>query len=80
LNWLFPERVGKKYKAKYCVPLNGEYVVDIDSYMMLFKHDHKLDQPVDYIGIGDFIDFIETKTGASRLTPEEKEIKEKLTV
>ena len=31
LNWLFPERVGKKYKARYCVPLNGEYVVDVDS-------------------------------------------------
>lgn len=43
LNWLFPERVGKKYKARYCVPLNGEYVVDIDSYMMFFKHEHKLD-------------------------------------
>jgi len=24
LNWLFPERVGKKYKARYCIPLNGE--------------------------------------------------------
>ena len=43
LNWLFPERVGKKYKARYCVPLNGEYVVDVDSYMMFFKHKHKLD-------------------------------------
>jgi DNA primase catalytic subunit len=43
LNWLFPERVGKKYKAKYCVPLNGEYVVDVDSYMMLWKHQHQLD-------------------------------------
>lgn len=43
LNWLFPERVGKKYKAKYCVPLNGEYVVDVDSYMMFFKHEHRID-------------------------------------
>lgn len=24
LNWLFLERVGKKYKAKYCIPLNGD--------------------------------------------------------
>jgi hypothetical protein len=31
-----------------------------------------LGQPVDYIGIGDFIDFIETKTGTSQLTPDEK--------
>jgi DNA primase catalytic subunit len=43
LDWLFPERVSKKYKARYCVPLNGNYVVDVDSYMVLFKHDHKLD-------------------------------------
>jgi hypothetical protein len=44
LNWLFPERVGKKYRARYCVPLNGEYVVDVDSYMVLFKHDHRVDE------------------------------------
>jgi len=43
LNWLFPERVGKKYKARYCVPLNGEYVIDVDSYMVLFHHEHKTD-------------------------------------
>lgn len=40
LNWLFPERVGKKYKANYCVPLNGEYVVDIDSNLLHMKHNH----------------------------------------
>jgi hypothetical protein len=38
VNWLFPERVGKKYKAKYCVPLNGEYVIDVDAYLVPFKH------------------------------------------
>jgi hypothetical protein len=43
LNWLFPERVGKKYKARYCVPLNGEYVVDVDSHLVRFKHKHKVD-------------------------------------
>ena len=36
LNWLFPERVGKKYKARYCIPLNGEYVIDVDSHLMPF--------------------------------------------
>jgi DNA primase catalytic subunit len=41
LNWLFPERVGRKYKAKYCIPLNGEYVVDIDSYLAHFPHIHR---------------------------------------
>jgi hypothetical protein len=44
LNWLFPERVGKKWKARYCVPLNGEYVIDVDSYMMIFKHNHRVDE------------------------------------
>jgi DNA-binding transcriptional ArsR family regulator len=43
LNWLFPERIGKKYKARYCVPLNGEYVVDVDAYLMSFAHKHKVD-------------------------------------
>jgi DNA primase catalytic subunit len=43
LNWVFPERVGKKYKARYCVPLNGEYVIDVDSHLMLWKHKHKVD-------------------------------------
>jgi len=27
LKWLFPERIGKKDKARYCVPVNGQYVV-----------------------------------------------------
>ena len=44
LNWLFPERVGKKYKARYCVPLNGEYVIDVDAYLVLWKHSHRLDE------------------------------------
>jgi len=44
LNWLFPERVGKKYKARYCGPLNGEYVVDVDSYVIFWKHEHKLNE------------------------------------
>lgn len=46
------------------------------SLLGAYKRIIPLGQPVDYIGIGDYIDFIETKTGASRLTPEEKEIKE----
>ena len=44
LNWLFPERIGKKYKARYCVPLNGDYVIDVDSYIVLWKHDHRIDE------------------------------------
>jgi DNA primase catalytic subunit len=40
LNWLFPERVGKKYKAMYAVPLDGEYVVDVDSYVYKRRHRH----------------------------------------
>lgn len=40
LNWLFPERVGKKYKANKAVPLNGEYVVDVDSCVLHRWHNH----------------------------------------
>ena len=40
LNWLFPERVGRKCKANYAVPVNGEYVVDVDSYVLCRKHNH----------------------------------------
>jgi DNA primase catalytic subunit len=43
LNWLFPERIGKKYKARYCLPLNGEYVIDVDAHLMLWKHRHRVD-------------------------------------
>lgn len=32
LDWLFPEVVGKKYKASYAVPIGGEYAVDVDAY------------------------------------------------
>jgi len=41
LNWLFPERVGKKYKGNYAVPVgHGEFVVDIDSYVAHRWHEH----------------------------------------
>jgi len=42
LNWLFPERVSKKYKGNYAVPVgNGEFVVDIDSYVTHRWHNHR---------------------------------------
>lgn len=40
LNWLFPERVCKKYKGKYAVPIGGEYVIDIDIYVIHKRHRH----------------------------------------
>jgi DNA primase catalytic subunit len=41
LDWLFPERVGKKYKANHCVPVgSGEYVIDVDAYLAHRWHDH----------------------------------------
>jgi predicted Holliday junction resolvase-like endonuclease len=46
------------------------------SLLGAYKRIIPLGQPVDYIGIGDYIDFIETKTGTSGLTPEERQIKE----
>lgn len=33
IEYLFPERVGRKYKAKYAVPIGGEFVVDVDSFI-----------------------------------------------
>jgi hypothetical protein len=32
MDWLFPERVGKKYKANYCVPVSSQFVIDIDAH------------------------------------------------
>ena len=40
LDWLFPERVGRKYKAKYAVPIDGEYVFDVDSHNVWIPHNH----------------------------------------
>jgi hypothetical protein len=42
LDWLFPERVGRKEEAKYAYPVGGEYVVDVDAYMLrgLERHEH----------------------------------------
>jgi hypothetical protein len=34
LDFLFPERVGKKNRANFAYPVNGEYIVDVDSYLM----------------------------------------------
>ena len=43
LDWLFPERVGKKYKGNYAMPIgNGEYVIDIDSYILRRWHPHEV--------------------------------------
>jgi hypothetical protein len=39
-DYLFPERVGRKYKAKYAVPIGGEFVVDVDSFMRKRRHHH----------------------------------------
>ena len=41
LNWLFPERVGKRYKANYAVPIGGEYAIDVDSYFLSNWHEHQ---------------------------------------
>jgi len=46
LNWLFPERVGKKYKANRAVPLSGEYVCDVDSHNILIPHNHNRSRPI----------------------------------
>jgi hypothetical protein len=42
LDYLFPERVGLKSKAKYAYPIRGEYVVDVDNYLFrgIDTHEH----------------------------------------
>ena len=40
LNWLMPERVGKKRGANHAYPIEGEYVIDIDSYLFWRPHSH----------------------------------------
>ncbi len=42
LNYLFPERVGLKSRAKYAYPVGGEYVVDVDNYLFrgIETHEH----------------------------------------
>jgi hypothetical protein len=42
-DYLFPERVGRKYKAKYAVPMGGEFVVDVDSRLRSRSHGHFID-------------------------------------
>lgn len=40
LDWLFPERVGKKYKAHHAVPIGGEYVFDVDNTNVWMPHNN----------------------------------------
>ena len=40
LNWLMPERVGEKRKAKHAYPIGGEYVVDVDANLHWRPHTH----------------------------------------
>jgi len=42
LDYLFPERVGLKSKARYAYPIGGEYVVDVDNYLFrgIDTHEH----------------------------------------
>jgi hypothetical protein len=42
-DWLFPERVGPKHKARFAVPIGGEFVVDVDSYLKSRPHRHVYD-------------------------------------
>lgn len=40
LNWMMPERVGKKRSANRAYPIGGEYVIDIDSNLLWRPHSH----------------------------------------
>jgi hypothetical protein len=43
LNYLMPERVGRKKYLKWAYPFSGSYCIDIDSHVLRRKHNHKLD-------------------------------------
>jgi len=40
LDWLFPERMGKKHKANHSLPIGGEYIVDVDANVIPLEHRH----------------------------------------
>ena len=44
LDWLFPECVGAKHRARYAVPIGGEYVVDVDDTSFRIPHHHRYDR------------------------------------
>ena len=41
-DWLFPERVGPKHKARSAVPIGGEFAIDVDSYLGRRAHRHSI--------------------------------------
>jgi hypothetical protein len=47
LDWLFPERVGKKYKADYARPIRGDYIIDIDYDSSRTWHRHRFYGPIE---------------------------------
>jgi len=40
LDWLFPERVGRKRKANRALPMGGQYIFDVDSHNVWTAHNH----------------------------------------
>ena len=47
LDWLFPERVGKKSRASRAIPIGGEYVCDIDSSNIIVPHKLELNDCIE---------------------------------
>ncbi len=41
--YLFSEQMGRKYKAKYAVPIGGEFVIKVDSRLRRRIHNHFID-------------------------------------
>ncbi len=39
--WLMPQRVGTKKESKRGYPVGGEYVLDLDHYLMYMPHGHR---------------------------------------
>lgn len=43
LNYLMPERVGRKKYLKHAYPFGGSYCIDIDSHVLRKRHNHRMD-------------------------------------
>ncbi|MCJ7770107.1 hypothetical protein MUP37_00865 [Candidatus Bathyarchaeota archaeon] len=43
MDYLRPQLIGPRQRFKNAIPLQGAFVIDVDSYQRARGHDHKLD-------------------------------------
>ena len=52
MDWLRPEQVGKKQTANHALPIGGQYVVDVDHYVICAWHNHYFQSSLTKICLG----------------------------